>query len=263
MSTPATKISLKLIGDDVLDGHASLTEFRQVVLGLERCLRVLERVVAGKSGLVQYPVVDLAVASASIVVQPIAARKTDATARTVARLFDATVRALEKGKPVDERLSLRDLRAFRRLTSPLQMGASRVEVNGHAVTLRLNESIEQLEGTTYVQHGAIRGRIEAVNLHEKRRFLLYPAVGGICVPCRFEESLRDRVRAALDRQVTVTGSLQFREKRPWPERVNEVTRLEVHERDEELPKLRDLLGFAPDMTGELSTADFMRSIRDE
>lgn len=263
MPTTETRVSLKLVGDETLDGHADLMNFRQVVSGLERCLRVVERIVAGKAGRLRYPVVDLEVASASIVVQPFAMRKDDKTPRAVARLFDTTVKALENGKPVDDRLSLSDLRTFRRLSRPLSRGASRVEVNGRAITLRMSESLDRLEGTTYLQLGAVRGRIEAVDLHQKHKFLLYPAVGGVCIPCRFDESLRERARAALDRQVTVTGKLQFREGRPWPERVNEVSRIDLHETDDSLPKLRDLIGFAPDMTGELSTAEFMRSIRDE
>lgn len=87
-----------------------------------------------------------------------------------------------------------------------------------------------------------------------RRFRATP------ITCRFSEGMLPQVREALKRNVTVRGSMHYDDDHPFPKLV-QVTSLEVHPCDDELPSLAALRGLAPGSTGDLSAVDFVRSLR--
>lgn len=62
--------------------------------------------------------------------------------------------------------------------------------------------------------------------------------------------------------VAVRGECFYRPNVNFPHRI-EVTSMEELSTCEELPTLRDLQGIAPNLTGELSSEEFVRRQRDE
>ena len=68
--------------------------------------------------------------------------------------------------------------------------------------------------------------------------------------------------ASVEHNATVEGELKSYEDDLWPHEVR-VRHIEIHPLDSELPTLSELAGSAPDSTGELSAAEFVRELRNE
>src|ERR1700733_9724595 len=110
------------------------------------------------------------------------------------------------------------------------------------------------------EFGAVKGRLERLNLHDRNEFTLYPPISGFSVTCEFPEELFETVQHAIRRNVTVYGKLTFKQQGPYPERVV-VQTLEIHPDDSELPTLHSLRGVLRDATNGPNVADMDRANR--
>jgi hypothetical protein len=91
-------------------------------------------------------------------------------------------------------------------------------------------------------------------------FRVFPPLEGVEIKCVFPASLVEAAADAVERNATIEGELRFYEGDLWPHEVK-VRTIRVHPRDSDLPTLSGLIGAAPEATGELSAADFVRSLR--
>ena len=71
----------------------------------------------------------------------------------------------------------------------------------------------------------------------------------------------DDVRTALKKYVTVHGLMGYRIGNPFPISIT-VERFEINPPEQELPTLASLRGLAPDLTGGLSSEEYIRQLRD-
>lgn len=112
--------------------------------------------------------------------------------------------------------------------------------------------------------GSIRGvvrKYSSINKNQKYLRLILP-VNNKEVKCIFKEELLTLAAAAVEKNVTIEGNLSYYGDTFWPFEVK-VKSIIVHSDDSELPKLSELYGLAPKATGDLSTDDYIRKIRDE
>ena len=122
--------------------------------------------------------------------------------------------------------------------------------------------INQLLVKERVSLGSIEGSIELVSVHAgNRKFNVYHTITGKAVECNIPSELEDAIIAALKRPVVVSGSIH-RNLNGDPVRVN-VRNLRVLRDERELPSLDELMGSLPDLTGDLSTEEYIRMIRDD
>ncbi|MEE9163002.1 MAG: hypothetical protein V3U35_08565, partial [Candidatus Neomarinimicrobiota bacterium] len=66
----------------------------------------------------------------------------------------------------------------------------------------------------------------------------------------------------VNRYLKVTGRVKYHQKSIYPYAVN-VDKIEVFPHEEALPTLYDLRGIAPNATGDLSSEEFIRKLRDD
>lgn len=60
-----------------------------------------------------------------------------------------------------------------------------------------------------VSIGSIEGRLEAINLHHKSRFIVYDAINKKAVTCEFNEGVfLEEIKRCLGKLVVVSGDLQ-------------------------------------------------------
>ena len=71
----------------------------------------------------------------------------------------------------------------------------------------------------------------------------------------------EEAREALGRKVRIFGELTYPRAGNFPRAV-EVETIELLPEDDELPNLMDLRGIAPDITGDLSSEEHVRNLRD-
>jgi len=113
------------------------------------------------------------------------------------------------------------------------------------------------------EFGAIKGVVKRYSgVGKQPYFKIVPPVGGVEIKCIFPLELLTQAAASVEHNATVEGELKSYEDDLWPHEVR-VRHIEIHPLDSELSTLSELAGSAPDSTGELSAAEFVRELRNE
>jgi hypothetical protein len=119
----------------------------------------------------------------------------------------------------------------------------------------------RLISVRYQEAGSVEGKLEMISIHEVPRFTVYHAITRHSIRCKFDpRRFMDVVRNALGERVIVSGIVYFNYKHE-PIRV-ELENLAILPREEELPSPSEIGGMSPDFTGELTTEEYIRSLRE-
>ena len=125
----------------------------------------------------------------------------------------------------------------------------------------LAHSEPALTGVHHRSLGAIEGRLELVSLHHPyNRFNVYDLRTGRGVKCSLPSHLENAVIGALKRRVGVSGVVSYNVYGEPLSVLAEAIRVLGEEAD--LPPVSQMLGFIPDLTGDLSTEEHLRILRD-
>lgn len=131
------------------------------------------------------------------------------------------------------------------------------------ITKDLERYVDNLLGSDKEIYGSIKGMLELVNIHNQaNKIYIYPTIGAKRVECIFPINLFEKIKEGIGRYVNVRGKLKYKGIQPFPYSVN-INDIEIYPPEKELPSLDDLKGIAPNMTGDLTTEEFIRSIREE
>lgn len=258
---PSPEIKVRLVGSDEDNGAVRFEDLRIFCDKMAICLRRSETVVAKRSGRIRYRVVELHAGSAAMTLEAIRPKNGADRRAEVVEFFKSTVADLQAGTSVDPRLTPDDLRGFRDLLGRLKR-TKEVWIGEGQLTSQYLANIDKILRSSIRSEGAVSGLLEKLNVHNRNEFVLFPPVLGAQVACTFPEELFEHVRAAIKRNVTVSGTLFYHPNKPFPELVH-VRELEIHPPDEELPKLGELRGLFAGCTNGLSAVEFVRALRDE
>ena len=273
MNGESKLIKLEVEGVASEQGHVRFDEFLQKLEDLLIALNDVDRIVGNtQRPALYYRVVDVSHGSeVAITLEPVM-RQQMPEARAVIEInarhdrFFKELSAIKMNEPVspdvDERLleRLRDLvegigRTFQRAS--ISNFESRVDLDATFET-----NIRKLLAEEDSSYGGVEGKLDAVNIHGVlRRFWIYPRIGADRIRCDFLPGTADEIRDALGHYIRVEGIKYFRAPNPYPYRIA-VRDFEILD-TEERTNLVDLRGIAPRATGQLSSVDFVRTIRDE
>jgi ribosomal protein L9 len=160
---------------------------------------------------------------------------------------------LEKLQAMMALLHANGARGF--IASAIEPQHRSVSVNENAArTLRqLLPPIKQLEGS-------VEGRLETISIHTRKKFIIYHAITHKAVTCTIEtdEDL-ELAKRALGHKIVAFGLISINVKNE-PLQVN-VKSIRILGDGKRLPLAHELTGSDPDFTGDLSTDDYIRSIR--
>jgi hypothetical protein len=123
-------------------------------------------------------------------------------------------------------------------------------------------TVKSIIGPDEVLHGSVSGMLESLNFHNTNRFTIYPDLGAKRITGLFSIELRPQVKEAMGMYVTVTGKLRYKFWASFPHEVV-AEHIHIHPPDSELPKLSDMHGQFPDLTGGVRSVDFIERIRNE
>jgi hypothetical protein len=142
------------------------------------------------------------------------------------------------------------------------MWLSRSGVTTAVISRETVDHIKDLLARQYTARGSVKGRVEKYNSHsDQKSFTIYPAIGGR-VRCVFGEQMRKDASDAVEKSVIVHGLLKYQEGNFFPFEAS-VESIEILPSDSDLPRLSEMRGTAPNATGELNSADFVKNIRNE
>ena len=124
------------------------------------------------------------------------------------------------------------------------------------------ENVERLVSKIDESPGSAEGTLETVSIHGSSRFTIYHSRTKKAIRCDIPKGsdLLDQAKEALGSRVLVAGILHTNVCGE-PLRILANT-LRVFPENRELPSIASLGGRYPELTGDVTTSDFIRSIRD-
>ncbi len=134
-------------------------------------------------------------------------------------------------------------------------GSHEIQISQHIAA-----NVDTLIGIRYEEVGAVEGRIEAINIHDRLQFSIYDFVTERAVRCSFPDTLFGEVVAALGHRAIVYGMVRT-DAQGDPVSVR-VERIEQMRSRDELPSVSELRGIDPDFAGGMDAADYVRMMRD-
>lgn len=192
--------------------------------------------------------------------------RVSATGRSIGIFLDA-VKAVTVAskKPIDASYAL--LECIHDITKGIGEKLTRVwfSVNDEVSAVVNDDTtrnlVELLRGKVQ-SYGSVKGVVERYNSHgQQKYFHIYPPIGGR-VRCSFTEEHRQKASLAVDKNVIVRGLLKYRAGEFAPSEIS-VDSIEILPSDDQLPMLSALSGVAPNATGDQTSVDFVRKLRDD
>jgi len=266
------RITLRMAGPEENGGDVNASVFLKQIQAFLEMLSETDRVLSGGK-FVDFLVSGLSHNSPAAIEIEVVPKKEETPGYYPNELIEGVydnITRIQRSADVVMPLDYDALIAYRDLTKLFDKGINSlwVEKSGESSTIAplLSTNIEKLLGPDEYEEGSVTGYLHHVNLHAQNVFTVYPTFPGEpkvrCVFAREAKDLRVRVAEAVDQYVTVYGRKSFRSNHPHPYEMK-VTDIDVHPPVDELPKIQDLWGVAPDATGELSSEDFVRGVRNE
>jgi hypothetical protein len=259
------RITFELGGLPTEDGYIQLADFLGALQQFKSALNQADHVASnGKSTKIR--VVELSMSSPGRVsVELIPFDATDDHISEITNAFFAASRG--KLDPSKSEAARSLVGALENLASMVGKSLARASFQNGSEQVALGQEF-RLKGTPSVDgertvSGTIRGRLEFLNVHAgANNFRIYPVVGPRRrVVCKFTADNEDKALRAVKKTIAVTGLLYYKEGAYFPHTID-VTEIEILSPDSQLPKLSDLRGIAPDITGGMKSEEYVRKLRD-
>ncbi len=124
---------------------------------------------------------------------------------------------------------------------------------------RIATTTTQLMGSSYKSFGSIEGTLEMICIHKPPRFNVYHSISLRAVRCNLRQEDIEKVKNSLGRRVIVSGLVSYNAK-DEPKSVM-VEELEVIPKEDELPTIEEFIGSDRNYTGDMTTEEYIGSIR--
>ncbi|UFU03846.1 hypothetical protein LQF12_04355 [Ruania suaedae] len=140
-------------------------------------------------------------------------------------------------------------------------GHAKLEAGGNVVWLdqQLRDRLQDVTPWVREFYGSVRGHLTGVNVTRGNRASIRPHTGGRVVHVGFPTSLASSMRDGLLEFVEIEGMLRQNDEA----RTYYVAAHSLRIVEEPPISWRELRGFMPDLTGSLSTAEYLENIRGE
>jgi len=264
------RITVTIQGSPQDNGRVRLSDFIKQLEAVKSSLRQTERLVAEHADpALHYHIVELTYSSpATVVIEPVAIspQAVGLGAKTV-KQYVTNLRQVARGRRPTH-ADLPALQSYQSLTSMLKQHVGKVTIKDArtkpvVIDNKFTSRIAKIIGPDELAEGSMCGTLEWLNIHRNINcFHIYPTVGPDRIDCYFGSDLKPQVISAVDKYVEVSGTLRYKHLEKFAYAMN-VSRIEPLPPESELPTLFDLRGIAPNATGDLSAADFVRTLRDE
>ncbi len=261
-------ITIQLLGGASSGDDLRLDDFLEELETVRTALRETERLVSSKEPSLYFKIKRLQKNSPALVELEATTDVHDERAKPqfasyVVRSFTTNLRLISK-KKLPRTIDMPALASYRELTLPIEKRQLevRIQAGNHSVLINRNfrNVLEAMIGHDEMSYGSVSGKIEAINLHKKNRFWLYPTVGGKRVRGKFRGKDKKRFKAGVDEYVTVYGRLRYK---TWDKFPYAIFADDIQIHDTSAPTLSELKGVCPEATGDLTTQEYVDRLRDD
>jgi hypothetical protein len=261
-----TPIKLQVGGVESQDGYLRLGIFVQQLQFVSALLKEIDLAVSRKKT-TYYRVINLNLSSpAEVWLEPVQMYKKIDNRHIIVKRFFEELNSIKNEATISSDISRNFLESLKAIAGPLdkEIGSLNIKADQYSIDIDkpFRANVEVLLAPEVKSYGSVEGVLEAINLHNKNEFRIYPIVGAKVVICNFPKNKREKAKEGLEKLVSVTGLITYRNKENFPHKID-VEDIIVYRPESELPHFYDLRGAAPNATNGLSSEDFVRKLRDE
>lgn len=264
-----------IIEIEVESGDVRLGALVDQLDSLRKALTYAEQhaAIGGKRRAIFYRVVDLHHSNPTFEIEPVAEDPLEDRTGALIYEFNTRMRQIDTGNVPDD-VTPEELEAYgdvgpkpARLIRQVNLRFDAPTILKPAEPIQMTQAFEQkvadLIGPEEQAWGTMTGFLQAINLHERNVFYLWPRIGPTRLHCVFDRSIRDDVKAAIDHYVQVAGRIHYRGRGHFAHRMTAVYAVEVIDSDLPATKLSDLRGIAPDATHGMDSREFIDSYNED
>lgn len=266
------KFTIILEGSEEDNGKLRFEEFMQGLTVITEALKETERRLSGYSkSKTQYKIVHLSQSSPmTMTIEPINEYSKEeeykVNPKSIINTFISNLSLIKRHKLIPENLDYESLQKYSRIGELRKTHISEITIkNGHKrvkIDEKFRQNIHTAIGEDEYEEGSLVGTLEQINIHGKNKFYIYPTLGAKKVQCVFPTDMKQEIKQGLYERVEVEGTLRYKSWDKFPYAIN-VKSIEIYPSDDKLPNFSELVGIAPNITGDLSPNEFIRKIRDE
>lgn len=261
------KIIIELKGMHVDDEHIRLGDFIAQLGAFGEALKQTDRIVSGKDTTTTYYTIDdLSYASPfKVVLGVYPIDPAEDYSEELVENFSMGMKEISHGR-IPPNYDYEILESYKEICKKIDKGISYLVINtngdSHNITEDFQSRIQLIQGPDELVRGSISGKIEAINLHGgANEFRIFPNVGPKRLTCHFPKRLIEQAVASVNKHATVYGSMKYKSRSKYPHEIN-IDSIEISPSVETLPTLSQLRGIAPNLTGGISSEEFVRKQRD-
>lgn len=265
MNLKAFKI--QVIGSIEDNEHLRLSDFIEQLRSIKEALVELDRKVSqSQKPTTDYRIIDVSHSSpVSIELEAIPNQsECDNTSLIIDRFFEGIQQINTGSAPVDFDSAL--LEHFGRIGQGFRRKITGLIFSRENCSIQIGRTFEaqvtSIVGEDQVYDGSVEGTLEMINFHRgANKFNIYPTIESKRVTCHFPASLLNDAIKAVGRYINVSGKLKYKKRDRFPYGID-VASIDIYPNEEELPTIFDLRGISPNLSGEMSSEDFVRKLRD-
>jgi len=252
------------------EGFVRLSDFMERLNALKESLDAVDRAVTNeRKTTLYYRIVSVSQNSPlSIVIEPIKKKgKMLKDSRTqienTHHHFFSNLEAIRRGETPEDQFTSPQIDALQKLVANREGKFTSLEINNNEskvlVDKDLEDKIQNLASIKEYSIGSVEGRLETINLHGRnKRFIVYPYIGPIKIPCEIPKGLIEIAKAGLDKRVTVFGKMHYHPFDDFPHMI-EATDIEVIEQlPLDIHATRGVIG-----DGESTSIELLADSRDD
>lgn len=143
----------------------------------------------------------------------------------------------------------------------LKMGKSAYKIDRKQKE-KFKESSQKQWITTKYSFGEVKGILGEINIHKQNTFAIYAEIGRKKTICHFEDRQLPMVKKLLGKCVRAHGKQESRPQDRFPHKID-IDKIEEVKVKKSKYKITDLIGMAPNATGDMDAAEFVRKLRNE
>jgi hypothetical protein len=264
-------ITFQIEGAPSEDGHMPLSDFIYRLEQLLLALNAMDRIVGQTAQpTLYYRIVDASHHSPiSLTIEPVIKKTVRHPEPGYIRVrhtrFFRELSAIQRNEPLSPEMDYTTLEHVRELVDGVGRDFTNARISNDEAVVALDSTFEtnvrRLLNEEDASYGNEEGMLEALNIHGKPTFWIYPRIGPERIRCDFLPGTKDQIKENIGKYVRAEGVKYFRPNSPFPYRI--AVREFTATSDDDATYLKDIGGISPGATGELSSVDFVRKIRDE
>jgi hypothetical protein len=254
-----------MIGNEPDDENIILSEFAIELIAINNALKRIDYVVSGYNPSLFYKIINVSKKSPLEMELEASPIKPEVDySNVVIDRFLYNLNDLNEGRKPD--CDMETLMNYGNIGSSFGKHLTKMKIMSNGSQVELNKNlkpyVKKILGKDEILNGFVSGILEGLNIHgENKKFFIYPVAGADKIECVFPNELIDVGIHSVNKYLNLYGELKYKKGFKFPYFIS-VKSIEIYPDENELPTFFDIKGIAPNATGNLSSEEFIRRLRE-